>query len=104
MLAVYEAARSNDFASFSVTGRGERLRTVTEANLVNAGYTDFEQAYFSPDDESEPSIVPFKSGASADIEADGYTIIANVGDQNSDLEGGHGGCPHKLVDPYYFIP
>ena len=104
VLQLYEAARANDVAVFFVTGRGERLRTVTEANLVNAGYTDFEEAYFSPDDYSEPSIVPFKSGARAAIEEDGYTIIANVGDQNSDLEGGHGGCPHKLVDPYYFIP
>ena len=33
-----------------------------------------------------------------------YTIVANVGDQDSDLEGGHAQCPHKLVDPYYFIP
>ena len=44
------------------------------------------------------------SGARADIEVQGYTIIANVGDQDSDLEGGHGGCQHKLPDPYDFIP
>ena len=103
-LELYETARQHDIAVFFITGRGERLRAVTEANLRNMGYTDFAGATFNSPDYEEPSIVPFKSGARADIEAQGYTIIANVGDQDSDLNGGHGGCPHKLPDPYYFIP
>ena len=68
------------------------------------GDADFAGATFNSPDYKEPSIVPFKSGARADIEVQGYTIIANVGDQGSDLEGGHGGCQHKLPDPYDFIP
>ena len=103
-LDLYRTARTNGIDVFFITGRGERLREVTEANLVNAGYTDFAEAYFSPPDYADPSIVPFKSGIRAEIEAQGYTIIANVGDQNSDLQGGHGGCPHKLADPFYYIP
>ena len=73
-------------------------------NLRNAGYDDFAEVYFAPTDYDDPSIVPFKSGVRADIEEQGYTIVANVGDQDSDLEGGHAQCQHKLVDPYYFIP
>ncbi len=103
-LELYRAAREHDIAVFFITGRGEKLRAVTEANLRNAGYTDFVAATFNSPDYEDPSIVPFKSGARAAIEAQGYTIIANVGDQDSDLEGGHGGCLHKLPDPYYFIP
>ena len=103
-LELYETARQHDIAVFFITGRGEKLRAVTEANLKNMGYTDFAGATFNSPDYKEPSIVPFKSGARADIEEQGSTIIANVGDQDSDLDGGHGGCPHKLPDPYYFIP
>jgi predicted secreted acid phosphatase len=104
VLDLYEAARDNDIAVFFITGRREPLREVTEENLRNAGYDDFEQVYFAPPEYDDPSIVPFKSGVRADIEEQGYTIVANVGDQDSDLDGGHGGCPHKLPDPYYFIP
>ena len=39
----------------------------------------------------------------AKIEADGYTIIANVGDQWSDLNGGHAEQNYKVPNPYYFI-
>ena len=37
------------------------------------------------------------------IEADGYAIIANLGDQPSDLAGGHAE-PFLLPNPYYRIP
>ena len=104
VLDLYEEARDNGIDVFFITGRREPLRDVTEANLRNAGYDDFADVYFAPTDYDEPSIVPFKSGVRADIEEQGYTIVANVGDQDSDLEGGHGQCQHKLVDPYYFIP
>ena len=38
------------------------------------------------------------------VEAEGYTIIANVGDQMSDIDGEHGGCTFKVPNPFYFIP
>jgi hypothetical protein len=37
-------------------------------------------------------------------EPEGYTIIANVGDQMSDINGDHGGCTFKVPNPFYFIP
>src|SRR5215216_2823856 len=84
VLELYATARQHDIAVFFITGRAERLREVTEANLKNMRYTDFAGATFNSPDYKEPSIVPFKSGARADIEEQGYTIIANVGDQDSD--------------------
>ena len=33
----------------------------------------------------------------------GYTIIATVGDQESDLEGGFAECRFKALNPFYFI-
>jgi len=33
----------------------------------------------------------------------GYTIIATVGDQESDLEGCFAECRFKVPNPFYFI-
>ena len=33
----------------------------------------------------------------------GNTIIATVGDQQSDLDGGFAECPFKVPNPFYFI-
>ena len=38
------------------------------------------------------------------IEKDGYTIIANAGDQPSDLAGGHAEMTFLLPNPFYRIP
>jgi HAD superfamily, subfamily IIIB (Acid phosphatase) len=54
--------------------------------------------------DRDRSIVPFKSGERARIEANGYTIIANIGDQDSDLAGGHALHTCKLPNPAYYIP
>ena len=104
-LKLYRAARQADVTVFFISGRSTKLQQVTEANLKNVGYAEFGPSSFtSPDAPPAPSIVPFKSGAREKIEQQGYTIIANVGDQNSDLEGGYGECQHKLPNPYYYIP
>ncbi|MGW3016318.1 HAD family acid phosphatase [Streptomyces longwoodensis] len=48
--------------------------------------------------------VQYKSGTREHIERDlGYDIIANVGDQYSDLEGGHADRTYKLPNPTYFV-
>ncbi len=103
-LALYRAARRADVTVFFISGRSTALQEATEANLRKVGYTEFGPSTFHPPGPAEPSVVPFKSGARAKIEQQGFTIIANVGDQNSDLEGGYGACQHKLPNPYYYIP
>jgi acid phosphatase len=40
----------------------------------------------------------------AAIEDEGYTIVANVGDQPSDLEGGHAERAFLLPNPFYRVP
>jgi hypothetical protein len=37
-------------------------------------------------------------------ERSGYTIIVNVGDQQSDFAGGYAERAYKVPDPFYFIP
>jgi putative acid phosphatase of HAD superfamily subfamily IIIB len=43
-------------------------------------------------------------GARAAIEQQGCRIIASVGDQYSDLAGGHEDKAFKLPNPFYFLP
>ncbi|MEV5984281.1 HAD family acid phosphatase [Streptomyces sp. NPDC052051] len=47
--------------------------------------------------------VEYKSGTRAHIESLGYNIIANFGDQYSDLDGGHADKRYKLPNPTYFV-
>ncbi|MCS0603237.1 Secreted acid phosphatase [Streptomyces sp. LP11] len=48
--------------------------------------------------------VQYKSGTRAHIEDDlGYEVIANFGDQYSDLDGGHADRTYKLPNPTYFV-
>jgi hypothetical protein len=81
-------------------GLVEQLGLQGHASLVGR----LEGVHPVPDDDKEKTIMPFKSGARAEIENTGYAIIANVGDQRSDLEGGHAECTFKVPNPYYVIP
>ena len=45
-----------------------------------------------------------KERIKVEAEPEGYTIIANVGDQMSDIDGEHSGCRFKVPNPFYFIP
>ncbi len=48
--------------------------------------------------------VQYKSGTRKHIEDDlGYEIIANFGDQYSDLDGGYADRTYKLPNPTYFV-
>ncbi|MFF7738470.1 HAD family acid phosphatase [Streptomyces sp. NPDC007984] len=48
--------------------------------------------------------VQYKSGTRKHIEKDlGYEIIANFGDQYSDLDGGYADRTYKLPNPTYFV-
>ncbi|MET7885950.1 HAD family acid phosphatase [Streptomyces avermitilis] len=47
--------------------------------------------------------VQYKSGTRKHIESLGYDIVANFGDQYSDLEGGYADKKYKLPNPTYFV-
>ncbi|BAC74091.1 Secreted acid phosphatase [Streptomyces avermitilis] len=47
--------------------------------------------------------VQYKSGTRKHIESLGYDIVANFGDQYSDLEGGYADKTYKLPNPTYFV-
>lgn len=100
---LFDAARNAGVRVVFLTGRREREREWTERNLARAGYAGFEALVMKPA-TLEATAAVFKAAARADIEAKGFTIVANVGDQESDLDGGHAERTFKLPNPFYFIP
>ena len=60
--------------------------------------------YLKPPTYTNPSVIPYKAGARADITSKGYRILANLGDQRSDLKGGYALRKYKFPNPMYFTP
>jgi predicted secreted acid phosphatase len=48
--------------------------------------------------------IPYKSGTRAYIESQGYNIVADIGDQFSDLLGGFADKTFKMPNPNYYLP
>ncbi len=103
-LELFRYAKENNIAVFFVTGRKEHSRDATIKNLTDAGYKNWDGLILKPEDYREKTAAPYKIGAREQIEKEGYTIIMNIGDQESDLAGKHADKTFKLVNPYYFIP
>ncbi len=95
-------------AVFFVTGRRDEsgMRAATEQNLRTQGFDSWEQLYLRPTN-SRGFVSVYKADARKEIEQK-YKIIANLGDQYSDLigdpEDDHAEKCFKLPDPFYFIP
>lgn len=103
-LDVFRTARSLGVAVFFISGRPESERAATERNLRAAGYTGYVQAFFTPNGAHYAALADFKAPVRAKIASMGYTIIANMGDQYSDLDGGYAERVFKLPNPFYYIP
>lgn len=102
-LALYNNAKRAGVTPFFITGRPEAQRQDTVENLEREGYSDWKQLYLKPAGTTLTTVA-YKSGARKDIESQGYRIIANIGDQYSDLAGGHAARAFKLANPFYFLP
>jgi predicted secreted acid phosphatase len=134
MVAMATAAAGEGYAVFFLTGRGAAQEAATLGNLtgdgvgVDAGFpqpttlTDGEDGLFTkPAVADYPaylktacateisagascSTIHYKSATRAHIESLGYDIVANFGDQFSDLKGGFADRTFKLPNPNYFLP
>lgn len=103
-LDVFRTARDRGAAVFFITGRDESQRAATAANLDAAGYTGYTRLIMEPVDGQYVSAADFKAPQRALIEQQGYTVIANIGDQPSDLAGGFAQRTFALPNPFYRIP
>lgn len=100
--AVYNTAVNGKVAIFFITGRTPDGAAATERNLRQVGYDTWTGIIYKPADFAE-STKAFKIDARRKLAAEGYLIIANLGDQNSDLLGGYGERTFKLPNPFYIV-
>jgi predicted secreted acid phosphatase len=102
VLDLYRDARNRGVAVFFITGRPSAIKSISETNLKRVGYDrGWEGTFFKPSGEHTEA---FKAGTRADIEKQGFDILVNVGDQESDLDGGSADRAFKLPNPFYYIP
>jgi hypothetical protein len=115
MVDLEQHAESKGYTVFFLTGRPIAQRDGTMANLTDAGY-DVDAANLYLKDASgatEPWLSPcaptcttiqYKSLTRQHIESLGFDIVANFGDQFSDLTGGFADQTFKIPNPMYFLP
>ncbi|MFB7306739.1 HAD family acid phosphatase [Streptomyces sp. NPDC056192] len=90
-------ADSQGVAIFFVTARPGIIASLTQHNLTAVGYP-VTGLYVRDLPDLFDEVSTYKTAKRAEIEARGYTIIANIGNNESDLVGGHAERTFKLPD------
>ena len=132
MVDLVKKAASRGYAIFFITGRPAAQEAATLGNLtvdgvgVDAGYPapttlndgedglftkpavadypDYLKAACAGDPNGSCTTIHYKSATRAHIESLGYDIVADFGDQFSDLKGGFADRTFKMPNPNYFLP
>ncbi|MFD5425139.1 HAD family acid phosphatase [Streptomyces sp. NPDC127084] len=94
-LARFADSRGVDI--FFVTARPGIIYSITDYNLKKAGYP-VDGLYVRDLPDLFDEVSAYKTRKRAEIEAKGYTIIANIGNRDTDLVGGHAERTFKLPD------
>lgn len=97
---VYRTARRLGIDVVYITGRTERDRPATERNLRAIDCADYAELICKPAAIKQLSAT-FKTAERERLTRAGYAIIANIGDQESDLVGGFAERTFKLPNPFY---
>lgn len=92
-----QAAPSAPSAVSAVTASAPGGNSLTERNLKAVGYP-VSGLYVRDLPALFGEVSAYKTAKRAEIEARGYTIIANIGNNQSDLVGGHAERTVKLPD------
>jgi len=122
MVQLEKTAEANGYQVYFLTGRPIAQTAGTLANLTDAGYDVDPSHVFLKDTTAatEPwlascvdpttqkftcTTIQYKSLTRQHIEQDlGADIVANFGDQFSDLKGGFADSTYKIPNPMYFLP
>ncbi|HWD84022.1 MAG TPA: HAD family acid phosphatase [Kribbella sp.] len=132
MVDMVKTAEREGYAIFFLTGRGAAQEQATLGNLtadgvgVDAGfpkpttltngedglftkpdvanYPDYLKQACADDPNGKCTTIHYKSATRAHIESLGYEIVANFGDQYSDLQGGFADRTFKVPNPNYYLP
>ncbi|MFE2045271.1 HAD family acid phosphatase [Streptomyces sp. NPDC059477] len=97
VLEVARYAQEHGVDLFFVTARPGIISLPTEYNLDHAGY-EVSGLYVRGFFDLFKDVAAYKTAQRAEIESNGYTIIANIGNSATDLSGGHAERTYKLPD------
>jgi acid phosphatase len=103
-LSFYKEARKRGFHVFFITGRPETDRVGTEKLLKKTGYDGYDGLFMRTAADLKNSVSSFKIARRKKLTDEGYVIILNIGDQESDLVGGYSIYTLRIPNPMYFIP
>ena len=102
--AVYDLALTKDVTVFFLTGRPEVLREASIRNLKSVGLGTYGGLILKPAEPVYANLAAYKTAERRKLTEQGFTIIANLGDQQSDLDGGYSEKVFKIPNPFYFNP
>ena len=100
---LFRYARKNNVAVFFITGRAEKEREATQKNLGREGFEGWQELILKPNGDHTATGL-YKAAERRRLTEAGYTIVVNMGDQASDLEGGYAEAVFKLPNPMYYVP
>jgi predicted secreted acid phosphatase len=120
MVAFEKAVKAAGCQPIGITGRSAAQKAASIENVTKVGFVGFDASnYFTKFAAGQkPSYlncaagatcttIEYKSGTRAYLETKAggkYRIVANLGDQFSDLIGGHALFDVKLPNPTYYLP
>jgi predicted secreted acid phosphatase len=96
-LALANFAHARGVKVFFVSARPDFIESITRYNLKSVGYP-VDGLYGRSTGDLFSEVSAFKTAQRAEIEKNGYTIIANIGNNTTDLTGGHAERTFKLPD------
>lgn len=96
-LALADFAHDRGVKIFFVSARPDLIQSITKYNLTSVGYT-VDGLYGRSIGDLFTEVSAFKTAQRVKIEKNGYTIIANIGNNTTDLTGGHAERTFKLPD------
>jgi acid phosphatase len=99
---LFRFVRERGIEAIIVTGRNERWRAVTVKNLRAIGCAEETRVVFRPNDSQGP-VAAYKTAERKRLVDEGWTIVANIGDQQSDLANGFAERTFKLPNPFYLL-
>ena len=120
MVSFEKAIKAAGCTPIGITGRNDDQKAASIDNVAKVGYVGFGPSnYYTKWTSAEPqppyitcaaascTTIEYKSGTRAYLESKAggkYRIVANLGDQFSDLIGGHAAIDQKLPNPTYYLP
>ncbi|MEU9448646.1 HAD family acid phosphatase [Streptomyces sp. NPDC048277] len=98
VLALAKDAHAKGVSVFFVSARVNLIDAITKYNLTHVGYTVNGLYTRSLIEVASESVADFKTAQRKKIEANGYDIVANIGNNTTDLTGGYADTTYKLPD------